>query len=43
MKINFRLKTIEEIKQDLSKFDTLEVSWLCLTDGDLWLEISDYE
>ncbi|MDP8080358.1 DUF5984 family protein [Phocoenobacter skyensis] len=38
MKIHFRLKTIEEIKIELSYLG-YQVSWLDLTDGDLYLEI----
>ncbi|MDP8033949.1 DUF5984 family protein [Pasteurella atlantica] len=41
MRIYFRLKSIEEIKQDLSYLDNYTVSWLDLTDGDLWIEINE--
>lgn len=43
MKIHFKLKSIDEIQHDLSFLENYQVSWLDLTDGDLWLEINGHK
>lgn len=43
MKIHFRLKSIDEIREDLSFLKSYQVGFYNLTDGDLWLEINGHK